>query len=111
MSSNNLVANRLIERNYVHSKTENFLKFSTLKMKVHSNDESNNEVNFSALPGGYRYKNGNYYGLGSSAHFWTSTEYGTGGNSWYRLLSNYDAKVFRSYDSKNYCFSVRCVRD
>jgi uncharacterized protein (TIGR02145 family) len=76
----------------------------------HPNEGATNESDFSALPGGYRHLDGNFYYLGSYAYFWSSTEYSSY-LAWYRLLSYYNSDVYRNYDLKQLGFSVRCVRD
>jgi len=74
------------------------------------NEGATNESGFAALPGGYRYYNGYFYSLGSSAYFWSSTEYGSS-RAWSRLLYYDYASVYRYDDYKHYGFSVRLVRD
>jgi len=70
----------------------------------------NNTSGFSALPGGYRYYNGTFYYIGSYGRWWSSTEDGTT-NAWYRYLIYSNYFLGRSYFTKSYGFSVRCVRD
>lgn len=79
-----------------------------------NNPASNNATNFSALPAGmsgtYDTTNGHY------AYFWSSTENNDGSDHDYmyamhRYLyygSNY---VVRRYNSKEFGFSVRCLKD
>jgi len=69
-----------------------------------------NESGFTALPGGTRSFNGDFSNMGSSAKFWSSTEYYSH-NAWYRLLYYDLSQVSRNYGNKHYGFSVRCVRD
>jgi uncharacterized protein (TIGR02145 family) len=40
------------------------------------NTGATNESGFSALPGGYRYNDGNFNNMGRYVIFWASTEYG-----------------------------------
>ena len=65
---------------------------------------------FSALPAGYRNRRGSFYGQGSYAYFWSSSEYGR----------YYACSMYLGYDggyagvgyySKGYAGSVRCLRD
>ena len=73
------------------------------------NTDATNESGFTALPGGYRYFNGNYIHQGYSGYFWSSTEYSSN-NAWYRLLNYNTSGVYRTNDNKKYGFSLRCVR-
>ena len=77
--------------------------------------ESNPEFgvsNFTALPGGQRdHNDGQYYNISNCAWFWSSTEYNSD-SSWYRDLYYFYSEIGREIPlSKNYGFSVRCVRD
>ena len=75
------------------------------------NTDATNESGFTALPGGYRYFNGNYIHQGYSGYFWSSTEYNGRGSAWYRLLYYDGSDVSRSNYYKLCGFSLRCVRD
>lgn len=75
--------------------------------------ESNAEFGtsgFLALPAGYRHYNGTFNGLSSHAYFWSSAEYNSS-VAWRRSLYYNNSDVDRNYDSKDYGFSVRCVKD
>jgi uncharacterized protein (TIGR02145 family) len=74
------------------------------------NTGATNESGFTALPGGYRNGSGNYGSMGASGYFWSSTEYSSS-TAWFRLLYYSNSSVYRSYYSKRYGFSIRCVRD
>ncbi len=74
------------------------------------NSDATNESGFTALPGGYRYYSGSYTYIGYYAYFWSSTEYSSY-PAWYRHLFCNNSNVYRSNRSKDYGFSVRCVRD
>ncbi|MBU0489439.1 MAG: hypothetical protein KKD31_15960, partial [Bacteroidetes bacterium] len=65
---------------------------------------------FSGLPGGSRSTNGAYYNIANYAYWWSSTEYSAAG-AWTRVLAYGGSSVFRTNPSKEYGFSVRCVRD
>ena len=80
----------------------------TLPAKISGN--GTNSSGFAGLPGGYRYDNGNFYYIGASGYWWSSSENDTD-NAWCRALSSYNGFVFRSYNSKQNGFSVRCLRD
>jgi uncharacterized protein (TIGR02145 family) len=74
------------------------------------NTGATNETGFSALPGGYRYANGDFNSMGINATCWSSKEsYSLG--AWYRSLSHISSQVYRNYTNKRGGFSVRCVRD
>ena len=65
---------------------------------------------FSALPAGFRNRNGNYDSEGNDAHFWSSTE--SNSNYAYYVHLSYDYDDARpGINYKNYGFSVRCVQD
>jgi uncharacterized protein (TIGR02145 family) len=74
---------------------------------------STNESGFTALAGSCRIFNSifGYPGLGSTGFWWTSTSNSSNNKAWYRYLDYKSSQVFRNYVSKNYGFSVRCVRD
>jgi uncharacterized protein (TIGR02145 family) len=69
-----------------------------------------NESGFSGLPGGVRGYGGPFDGMGSSAAFWSSTEYGNY-SAWCRHLHYDYPRVHRSSADKDDGFSVRCVKD
>jgi uncharacterized protein (TIGR02145 family) len=74
------------------------------------NGNGTNTSGFSALPGGYRYLDGNFASLGVSGYWWSATEY-SATYAWYRNLYYTIATVGRSSTNKTYGYSVRCVRD
>ena len=65
---------------------------------------------FSGLPGGYRNYIGDFYGITSNGIWWSATEHSTLG-AWRRGLHYLRTTLLRSNRSKEYGFSVRCVRD
>jgi uncharacterized protein (TIGR02145 family) len=76
------------------------------------NTGATNESGFTALPGGYRYNNGEFYGFGSFALWWSSTEDPTNdGNALIRALTDMDSSVGRSIGCKNDAYSVRCLKN
>jgi len=78
--------------------------------KSYSGISSTDEYGFSALPGGYRYSNGDFYSAGESGWWWTDTE-GDGGYAYRRnILYNHDI-VYKGNEDKSNAFSVRCVKD
>jgi uncharacterized protein (TIGR02145 family) len=77
---------------------------------IGNNLSLNNKSGLSALPGGYRYGNGNFYDVGNYGYWWSSTE-GNSNDAWDRHLYYNYSNVGRSGNYKEYGFSVRCVRD
>lgn len=74
------------------------------------NTGASDDYGFTALPGGYRLDDGNFYVLGNVAHFWSSTENSTS-SAWFRYLYYDSASISRYSLNKQVGFSVRCVRD
>lgn len=74
------------------------------------NNAAFGESGFSALPGGCRFYDGYFGGLGSNADFWSATEASTD-VAWARALGYDYSAVGRSGGNKHYGFSVRLVRD
>jgi uncharacterized protein (TIGR02145 family) len=74
------------------------------------NTGATNSSGFTGLPGGYRDTSGPFYDIGYYGFFWSSSEYSTT-LAWFRNLFYYNATVYRSYVTKGFGFSVRCVRD
>ena len=68
------------------------------------------EFGFSALPGGYRYSDGDFLNAGNSGDWWTATEY-SGGSAYYRGMGYDDGNVGEINFDKSNGFSVRCVQD
>jgi len=77
--------------------------------KVMKSGNGTDDYGFGALPGGAG-RDGNYYGVGLSANWWSST---AGGGSAYFLKINAEMEGERGegYENKNSLFSVRCLRD
>ena len=65
---------------------------------------------FSALPSGCRWDNGSFFGKENNAYFWSATE-ASSTHAWSRLLTYYEAGVWRYDTYKSYGFSVRCLKD
>ena len=75
------------------------------------NAGATNESGFNALPAGYRRRfEKDFDYLGQFACFWTSTEK-NGNNAWYRHLYADTAGICRTYNLKNYGFSVRLIKN
>jgi len=74
------------------------------------NGNGTDNFGFSALPGGYRYTDGGFYGAGDIGRWWTATEGGSG-SAYYRNMGyDYDY-VGEYYLVRGFGFSVRCVKD
>jgi uncharacterized protein (TIGR02145 family) len=72
------------------------------------NSGATNESGFNALPAGFSNSQG--WNLYSYCYFWSSTIYSTT-QTWNRALHNSETGVERTYNSKNFGFSIRCVKD
>jgi len=83
-----------------------------LKAKIGWNDGNNGTdiYGFSALPGGYRDRDGNFYGIGDFGYWWTATKYGD-------RTSNicgdkdFDRDIPCSFNFESSGYSVRCIKD
>ena len=73
------------------------------------NTGATNSSGFRALPGGYRY-GGVYYGLGSTAMYWTSTAQDPS-NIWRRDIYMNSAQIYTDFITKDAGLSVRCIMD
>jgi len=85
------------------------------EMKASSSDtpgwDGTNSSGFTALPAGYRYHvSGLFATLGTSAAFWTTTEY-SALFAWNKYLNTSDVVSSSSPPSKTQGFSVRCLKD
>lgn len=84
------------------------------KMKVTSSNtpswDGSNASGFSALPAGARNSGGGFYAPGSTAYFWSATEYSST-FAWCRYLSTAFFESGRNYTIKTYGFSVRCLQN
>lgn len=65
---------------------------------------------FKALPGGFRQKNGEFYGTGKYGGFWMSTV-NDEGLAWAAYMNNYLKDIFLNPYDKNVGLSVRLVKD
>ena len=66
---------------------------------------------FTAIPGGHRDDQMNFFGTGYYCTFWSSDETYSGNHSWFRRLISPQNEVNRYYYVKSYGFSVRCLKD
>jgi len=69
-----------------------------------------NSSGLSGLPGGCRYANGNFFGVGNSGLWWSASDT-LETFAWYRRLSLGYSYRYRYFSTKVYGFSVRCVKD
>ena len=70
------------------------------------NTGATNESGFSGLPGGYRYSAGPVFNLGYFGYWWSSLE-----DAFYRDLNYNLTSIYRYDTSKDWGFSVRCIKD
>lgn len=76
------------------------------------NGGATNETGFTALPGGYRDVNGTFNSIGNLGYWWSFLEYTYSTSSvWIMYLNNENSDVYSDYYSKNYGYSVRCIKD
>lgn len=73
------------------------------------NTDATNEFGFSALPAGYRYKEGWYFFMNEVGYFWSPTDYSTT-NAFYRAIRNVKDSIIMNNISKNQGLSVRCIK-
>jgi len=70
-----------------------------------------NATGFTALPGGIRGIDGEFYYISSYTHWWSATVGDATNTSWYRLLAYNTIYLFRAFVDRKYGFSVRCIKD
>ena len=74
------------------------------------NTGATNSSGFTALPGGFRYYDGDFLTMTYDGYWWSSSVF-SGSNAWYRFLYYNDSSIYRYYTSRTFGFSVRCCRD
>jgi len=74
------------------------------------NAGATNESGFSALPGGTRYLDQEFYNIGSWAYFWTSS-LEQDGFAWKRNLHSIESRIRRMSADTKESMSVRCIKD
>ncbi len=75
------------------------------------NEGATNTSGFTAIPGGFRFSNSGFAGLSINGLFWCTTE-SANTIPWRRNLTNDSARSGRDrFDSKNFGFSGRCIKD
>jgi len=83
---------------------------STSNLWNSPNTDATNISSFSGLPGGLRYHSSSFDAIGNHGKWWSSSEI-TSNNARFRELYYGIGYVFVSYTSKQFGFSVRCLRD
>lgn len=83
-----------------------------------SSGNGTDDFGFSALPAGYRYENGSYYGEGKIAYFWSSSFSSSTDNinndyadRRYLYYNNDPPAHDRSNNNEDEGYSVRCLKD
>jgi uncharacterized protein (TIGR02145 family) len=74
------------------------------------NTDADNSTGFTALPGGFRYGNGTFGGIGGYGYWWSLSE-GSSTYAWYMVMYYNSGFIDRISNSKSFGFSVRCLRD
>jgi uncharacterized protein (TIGR02145 family) len=77
------------------------------------NDDATNESGFTALPGGNRFNNEPFAGLGYGSHWWTATEYDAK-FAWRRIMVNITPSLedeSGGWADKKIGWHVRCLQD
>ncbi len=75
------------------------------------NTGATNSVGFTALPSGYRYSFGSFYGLQIGCIFWSTTEYDPGFQADYLSIFYSSASANSAKDEEHLGVSVRCLKD
>ena len=74
------------------------------------NSDATNSSGFTALPGGYRNKDGVFGNVNIMGGWWTITEYSKS-VAWYRYVDCNGSDIYIRSTFKNSGFSVRCIKD
>jgi uncharacterized protein (TIGR02145 family) len=77
---------------------------------IGNNLSKNNSTGFYALPAGYRFNDGTFGSIGSYCSWWSSSESNTS-SAWSRSLNSNYINLNRASSTKNYGFSVRCIKE
>jgi hypothetical protein len=86
------------------------LKESGTSHWVEPNTGATNESGFTALPGGVRGDNGEFFSIGYYGTWYSSTEVNTD-YSWHRGMSYSSIEITDGYGPGIYGFTVRCLGD
>jgi uncharacterized protein (TIGR02145 family) len=74
------------------------------------NAVATNQSGFSGLPSGCRFEQDFFFGIGTAAFWWSSTE-AFSNNAWYRRVVSFNDYLTRSTEVFNGGFSIRCVKN
>jgi uncharacterized protein (TIGR02145 family) len=85
-------------------------KLKSIEGWIAPNEDANNQSGFSGLPAGCRFEQDFFFGIGSAAFWWSSTE-AFPNEAWYRKVVSFSNLLTRSTEVFNGGFSIRCVRD
>ncbi len=69
-----------------------------------------NEVGFTALPGGSRNEDNEFYDIGDYGYWWTASQ-STETLAWYYYMSHAYSNANNIYYTKELGYSVRCIKD
>jgi uncharacterized protein (TIGR02145 family) len=83
---------------------------STLGGRDTAGLEMKNKKTFGAAMGGFRNKDGEFYGMGVNGYWWSSTVLFQD-VMWDMVLNHKNSVVFRDYSKQQDGLYVRCVRD
>ncbi len=75
------------------------------------NTAATNSSGFSGLPGGFRLYFGNFIFQGGNGNWWSSSEFSTLTDAFYRSLNSDNVEAFRFVNDKRTGYSVRCLQD
>jgi uncharacterized protein (TIGR02145 family) len=75
------------------------------------NTAATNSSGFSGLPSGLVNPFGQFYGIGSTSYWWSTSLDSNMVNARYRYLENNTGRVSQGTAGKNRGFSVRCIKD
>jgi uncharacterized protein (TIGR02145 family) len=75
----------------------------------YNNGNGSNSSGFDGRPGGYAYSGGFIYN-GNYGYWWSSSASGSS-SAWKRALLYFDDGVDPTYNTRNYGFSARCLKD
>jgi uncharacterized protein (TIGR02145 family) len=76
------------------------------------NSGATNSSGFTALPGGFRNTNGDFYNVSTWGYWWSSPPPNSWPDAWYRRLNIYNSEIQRPTSlNQSFGFSVRCLKD
>ncbi|NNG01411.1 MAG: hypothetical protein HKM93_18620 [Desulfobacteraceae bacterium] len=74
------------------------------------NTGATNETGFTALPGGFRSRNGTFNDIENNGGWWSTTEYDNT-YSWHLYIGYNNNSAYRYFGDKELGVSVRCIKD